>query len=104
MSAWKQFERDVARMLGGKRFWSNSGESLDVESETVVAQCKLVKRMSLSELHDLAVSVAIEGHDKQKVGLVAIKLRRGRGQKTSTLYVLAEDAYYFQNGSASERA
>src|SRR5262245_23770311 len=99
MSAWKQFERDVARMLGGRRFWANSGESLDVESETVVAQCKLVKRMSLGALHDLAVSVAAEGHTKGKVGLVAIKLRRGTGVKTTTLFVLAESAYYQQNGS-----
>lgn len=90
-------------MLGGKRFWANSGASLDVESETVVAQCKLVKTMSLSALHDLAVSVAAEGHDKGKVGLVAIKLRRGRGQKTMTLYVLAEPAYYIQNGCAADR-
>jgi len=90
-------------MLGGKRFWANSGESLDVESETVVAQCKLVKTMSLSALHDLAVSVAADGQQKGKVGLVAIKLRRGKGQKTHTLYVLCDHAYYIQNGSAAER-
>ena len=26
---WKTFERDVAALLGGKRFWANSGEALD---------------------------------------------------------------------------
>ena len=104
MSAWKQFERDVAQVLGGKRYWANSGASLDVESETTVAQCKLVKTMSLSALHDLAVSVAKEGQQKFKVGLVAIKLRRGHGQKTTTLYVLAEPAYCLQNGTQEESA
>ena len=51
---WKAFERAVAELFGGRRFWSNSGEAIDVESSTVVAQCKLVKRLSLEELTCLA--------------------------------------------------
>jgi hypothetical protein len=31
---WKAFERAVAELFGGRRFWSNSGEAIDVESPT----------------------------------------------------------------------
>ena len=51
---WKEFERSIAALFGGKRFWSNSGASLDVESDTIVAQCKEVQTLSLAALTELA--------------------------------------------------
>ena len=98
MAAWKQFEREIARLLGGRRFWANSGERLDVESSTTVAQCKLVQRMSLDALTDLAEQAARDGLAKQKTGVVAIKCRRGRGRGSPTLVVMTAEVWALMNG------
>jgi len=89
---WKQFERDVAAILGGERFWANSGEKIDVESKRFRCQCKHVARMSLGELTDLALEAQHQGFP-DKVGIVAVKLRSGSGRKTPTLFVLTEAAW-----------
>ena len=96
---WKEFERDVAARLGGRRFWANSGESLDVESNSIVAQCKHVARMSLRELSDLAVAVEAEAERKFKAGVVAVKLRAGRGRATPMLLVVTAATWERMHGS-----
>ena len=53
---WKAFDRDVARLLAGRRFCANSGERLVVEFETP-AQCKLVRVLSPEQLALLAEAV-----------------------------------------------
>lgn len=53
---WKAFECNVARILGGRRFYANSGERLDVEFETT-AQRKRVKGLSPTQLMLLAEAV-----------------------------------------------
>lgn len=53
---WKAFECNVARILGGRRFYANSGERLDVEFETA-AQCKRVRGLSPTQLMLLAEAV-----------------------------------------------
>lgn len=92
MSAWKQFERDAAALFHGKRFWANSGESVDFEGEVqtcarpcsscspvrVHGQCKLVKRLSLEQLTQLA----------EKNDVVCVKVRRGSGVASPALVVL----------------
>lgn len=89
MSAWKQFERDSASLFHGRRFWANSGESVDFEGAVfnrdlglpdhkVHGQCKLVKRMSLEQLTQLA-----EQND-----VVCVKIRRGSGRASPALVVL----------------
>jgi hypothetical protein len=98
--AWKQFERDVGDLLGGRRFWANSGERFDVESDSAIAQCKLVKRMSLSELTALAEEVEREAAPKFKAGVVAVKLRRGSGNKSPLLLVVTEQTWRRMNGAA----
>jgi hypothetical protein len=100
--SWKAFERDVARLFGGRRFWANAGEALDVESETVVAQCKLVKRLSLEELTRLAEAVEREALLKFKAGVVAVKVRRGRGRSSQMLLVCTERVWRALNGSADQ--
>lgn len=89
-SAWKQFERDAAALFNGRRFWANSGESVDFEGTVlrpgddtpyerpVKGQCKLVKRMSLEVLTRLA-----EQND-----VVCVKVRRGSGVPSPALVVM----------------
>lgn len=96
---WKQFERDVAALLGGKRFWANSGEALDVESDTFVAQCKEVKRCSIHELTGLAETSERQGTVKLKAGIVAIRGKRGRGlPKAPLLVVMTEATFRYLHG------
>jgi hypothetical protein len=95
---WKQFERDCADLFGGARFWSNSGEAIDVESPTVIAQCKLVKRLSLESLTQLAELAERQAMGKFKAGVVAIKVRRGHGRFSPTLVVMTEHVWRQMNG------
>lgn len=101
--AWKAFERDVAALLGGKRFWANSGERLDVESDGAIAQCKLVKKLSLEQLCQLAEEVEREAAPKFKSGIVAVKVRRGRGRPSPILLVVTEATWRRMNGAADRK-
>ena len=100
-AAWKQFERDVAALLGGRRFWANSGERLDVVSDSAIAQCKLVRVLSLEKLTQLAEEVEREAAPQFKAGVVAVKLRRGRGRPSPTLLIVTEATWRRMNGSAT---
>lgn len=102
MSAWKQFERDVARLLGGHRFWANSGEAIDCESDSYIAQCKLVKTCSLEALTQLAEMVERQAAVKQKAGVVAIKVRRGPGKASPTLMVVTAATWERLHGTAPD--
>ena len=89
MSAWKQFERDCAAFFGAgaKRYPANTGGRADFEGTAVVGQCKLVKTMGLPELTRLAeemANMAING----QIGVVCVKLRRGRGRVSAPLIVM----------------
>jgi tRNA(Met) C34 N-acetyltransferase TmcA len=97
---WKQFETEVARLLGGKRFWANSGEAIDVESAGYVAQCKLVRTCSLESLTQLAELVERQAALKAKAGVVAIKVRRGRGKSSPLLMVVTAATWERLNGPA----
>ena len=85
---FKKFEREVAALIGGKRYPANSGCGLDCEGPRVVAQCKLVKRLSLEELTQLAEVAAAQGRAKGKLGIVAVKVRRGAGHPSPGLIVM----------------
>jgi hypothetical protein len=91
--SWKKMERQSAALLGGRRFWSNSGATVDVESDGFVAQCKEVSRMSLAALEALALEAERQGSQRQKVGLVVCRRRAGRGRATPTLIILTEAAW-----------
>lgn len=90
---WKQEERQVARLLGGTRYPANSGGRVDVESPTVVAQTKHVRRLSLAQLEALAREMQAVGARKGKVGLLVVKRRAGRGRDTPRLIVMTEEAW-----------
>ena len=90
---WKQFERDVARLLGGERYPANSGGRVDVESDDVVAQVKHRKTMSVPELERWATEIEQIGAEKGKNGILVIKLRAGRGRPTKALVILTEAAF-----------
>lgn len=95
---WKQFERRAGTLLGGARFWANSGEDIDVESDAFVAQCKNVKTCSLAELERLAREAERQGDQRSKVGLVCIKRRAGSGKATPALIVMTEHAFRAMSG------
>jgi len=90
---WKQFERRIAELIGGRRFWASSGESIDCESDRFVAQCKLVGEMSLAKLTALVDQAHRDGKERKKIGVVGIKLRAGRGFKTPALICIHEDDF-----------
>lgn len=96
---WKAFERSVAGLIRGKRYWSNSGESLDCESENFVVQCKEVKVLSLQALTELAEQVERDGFAKLKAGVVAVRGKRGPGKaKAPTLLVMTEKVWRHVHG------
>lgn len=98
---WKQFERDMAKLIGGTRFWANSGESVDIEGPVFLGQCKHVKSMSLNAIAQLAEDVAEDGRDHRKedgipdpkLGLVCLRTRPGRGKKSKTIVVMDESVF-----------
>jgi len=91
--AWKQEEREVARLLGGTRYPANSGGRVDAESDRYVAQVKHVARLSLAELERLAVEMEGEGRRRGKCGLVIVKRRAGKGCRTERLIVMTEGVW-----------
>jgi hypothetical protein len=96
---WKAFERASATLLTGKRYWANSGESVDVESSFLVAQCKHVRVLSLAALEALALEAERQGSQRQKLGLVCVKRRAGHGRATPTLVVMTAATFRELHGS-----
>lgn len=92
-SAWKQHERAVADLIGGKRLPASADQRVDCESPRFVAQAKLVQRMSLDELTGLAEVIALEGKNRGKLGVVGIKVRRGAGVKSPVLMVMTDETF-----------
>ncbi len=90
---WKQFERDVGKLIRGKRYPANMGGGVDVESAELVVQCKNVKSLSFAALEKLAVEIAREGRESEKIGALVIKRRAGAGTPTKTLIIFTEDAW-----------
>lgn len=103
MKAWKQFEADAAALFNGKRFWANSGERLDFEGsitryhgdsdqmqQPVRGQCKLVKRLPLEKLTQLA--------EEPGVDVVCVKVRRGTGKPSPALVVMTFEKYKALHG------
>lgn len=100
---WKQFERRAGSLIGGKRFWANAGEALDCEGPLFVGQCKHVKHMTLTQLSDLAESVAKEAAPKFKAGVVVVQQRRGRGRTSPVLVVMTAETFTSLHGDGVSR-
>ena len=90
---WKQFERDVAEVVGGKRYPANQGGRVDVEGPAYIVQCKERKSLSLEQLTQLVEEIEGIAKAKGKHGLVAVKVRRGRGKSSPTLFVQTADQW-----------
>ena len=101
---WKAFERDMGKLFGGARYWANSGEAIDCEGPTVVAQCKHVKSLSLNALAELAETVEKQGERKFKAGVVAVRTRPGAGRKATTLVVMTDATWRMLHGARAEGA
>ena len=103
-AAWKALEREAAALFGGRRHWANSGERLDFEAPGYLGQCKLVKRLSLEALSQLAEEMERDALPRQKAGVVVVKVRRGRGRPSPLLVVCTEAVWRHLNGVAMRGA
>jgi len=101
--AWKSFERDAAALFGGKRHPANSGYRVDFESDTAIGQCKLVARMSLEEITQLAEEMERAALPKQKAGVVCVKVRRGKGKASPMLVVCTAAVWEALHGKRPEQ-
>jgi len=100
-TAWKDLERRAAALFGGRRSWANSGARLDFEAPGTIGQCKLVKRLSLEALTQLAEEMEREALPRHKAGVVVVKVRRGKGRASPVLVVCTEAVWRHLNGDAS---
>ena len=83
-------ERRAAKLIGGKRYPANMGERVDIESDHFVGQCKEVKSLSLAALTALVEEMDEVGKEKDKLGVVCVKLRRGTGNPSPPLMIVSE--------------
>lgn len=97
-SQWKQMERNVAKLVGGKRYPANQGGRVDVESEDYVVQCKERKTLSLEALTQLVEEIESIAAAKDKQGIVAVKVRRGTGRPSPILFIQSGTQWYTHNG------
>ena len=96
---FKEFEREVARLLSGVRFPANTGGAVDVASDTILASCKLRKIFGLNALAEEAERMERQAQGTLKVGVVAIKPRRGSGRKSPILIVMTAGEWARFHGS-----
>lgn len=92
-TSWKQLERDVAKLVNGARYPANTGDRIDVESNQYVIQVKERKSLSLEVLTQLVEEMEQIGKAKGKRGLVAAKVRRGRGKASPILIIQSADQW-----------
>ncbi len=99
-TSWKQMERDVGELVGGKRFPANQGGRVDVSGPFHVVQCKERRALSLEQLTQLVEEIEQIGLQQGKVGLVAVKVRRGRGKPSPILIVQSATQWKNHHGIA----
>lgn len=91
--AWKQLERDVGDLIGGKRYPANQGGFIDVESTDYVVQVKHRKSLSLEQITQLVEMIEGIGEAKHKKGLVIVKVKRGKGKPSPFLVIQSADQW-----------
>ncbi len=92
-TGWKQVERDVAEVLGCKRFWANAGERVDADSPIFSCQVKNVKTLSLARLEALVEEMLVDGHKTNRLPVVAVKRSAGSARQTPALFVVPGSAF-----------
>lgn len=86
-TSWKQLERDVGLLVGGKRYPANQGGRVDVTSPQYLVQCKERKALSLEVMTQLVEEIEQLAKKQDKRGLLAVKVRRGRGKQSPILFI-----------------
>ena len=94
-TSWKQMERDVGLLIDGKRYPSNQGGLVDCEGPSYVVQCKERRSLSLEQLTQLVEQIEGIGHLRGKHGLVAVKVRRGKGKHSPILIVQSAEQWKY---------
>jgi hypothetical protein len=94
---WKQMERDVGLLVGGTRYPANQGGRVDVEGNQYIVQCKERRSLSLEQLTQLVEEIETIAKAKGKRGLVAVKVRRGKGKQSPILIVQSAEQWEVAN-------
>lgn len=84
---WKQMERNVGLLTETKRYPANQGGRIDTEGPKYITQCKERKSLSLEQVTQLVEEIEQLGKEKGKIGLLALKARRGSGRYSPILIV-----------------
>jgi hypothetical protein len=92
-SHWKHTERIAAQLLGGTRYWANSGRAVDVEAENWLAQIKNRKSYSLRQMAKDLLPLEREAALKQKAALLVVKASAGRGIETPYLIIMTKATF-----------
>jgi hypothetical protein len=69
---WKQQERQVARLMGGKRYPANCGRRVDVAGDWFICQVKHRRICSLAQLEALALELDALGRTQSRLGILCI--------------------------------
>ena len=86
-AAGKVLERLVAARFGEQRYPADTGGPIDVEG-TCVWSAKHVQVLSLAALSRECQAIAAQGTLKGKPGLVAAKVRQGRGAPSEPIVAM----------------
>jgi hypothetical protein len=92
-TAWKQREREAAKLIGGRRHWANTGELVDCESDGLVCQVKERKTLSLAAAEALALEIERVASYRAKQGIVMVKRSAGRGRPTPWLVIMTAGTF-----------
>ncbi len=95
---WKKIERLCAEIIGGTRYPANVGGAIDVESETWAGQVKHLRECSLEALTALCETTDAEAKKRGKLGMVLVKVKRGRGKMSPVLCVMLAGAWQEGDG------
>jgi hypothetical protein len=93
MTDWHDHERTCAAVIKGKRYPANTGGRVDVESGTVVAQCKERATISSPEVVRLVAEMDALGFTKGKVGVLFLRLKSGRGTPSPGMVVMTHRVF-----------
>jgi hypothetical protein len=92
-SHWKHVERAAAQLLGGRRYWANSGRAVDVEGPAWIAQIKNRKTYSLRQMAEDLLPLERQAALKAKGALLVVKASAGRGIETPTLVIMTQATF-----------
>ena len=93
MTDWRDYERKCAAVIGGKRFAASSGGRVDIESDSLVAQCKERAEISFPEMGRLAAEMEAIGKERGKLGVLFVRHKAGRGFPSPGMVVMSHATF-----------